>query len=64
MKVHNNLIIDTDTMTWSYGWYTGGYGVNVAEETIHLNVDQIPSLEDWGETKDIVIEFIKQALNW
>jgi len=64
MKIHNDPIIDTDSMTWSYGWYTGEYLLNVAQETVHLRVDQIPDIINWGETKDIVTEYIKQILNW
>ena len=61
MKTHEDPIIDTQSMTWSYGWYTGDYSLNVAQETVHLSVDQIVDLDLWEETREIVINFIKQT---
>lgn len=59
MKTHNDPIIDTKSMTWSYGWYTGYYSLNLAQETVHLSVDQVVDLDTWEESREIVIEYIK-----
>lgn len=59
MKIHDEPIIDANSMTWSYGWYTGDYSLNMAQETVHLSVDQIVDLDLWEESRKVVIEEIK-----